>query len=69
MIRSKYFVAKAINFFFDVYDSIFEVGDHRIIDRRMRERLIDFLLEELLSYLEDRYVGLQHEALRLAKVI
>jgi hypothetical protein len=69
MIRSKYFVAKAINFFFDVYDSRFEVGDHRIIDRRMRERLMDFLLEDLLSLLEDRNVGLQHEALRLAKII
>jgi hypothetical protein len=69
MIRSKYFVAKAINFLFDVYDSRFEVGDHRIIDRRMRERLMDFLLEDLLSLLEDRNVGLQHEALRLAKII
>ena len=35
----------------------------------MRERLIDFFLEELSSLFEDRYVGSQHEALRLAKVI
>jgi hypothetical protein len=35
----------------------------------MRERLMDFLLEDLLSLLEDRNVGLQHEALRLAKTI
>jgi hypothetical protein len=69
MIRNKRFAAKAINFFFDVYDSRFEVGYHRIIDRRMAERLIDFFLEDLLSLFEDRYVGLQHEALRLAKII
>src|SRR5262245_20722719 len=69
MIRNKCFVTKAINFFFDVYDSRFEVGDHRVIDWRMRESLIDFVLEDLLSLFEDRNVGLQHEALRLAKII
>jgi hypothetical protein len=69
MIRNKYLVSKTIDFFFDVYDSRFEVGYHRIIDGRMRQRLIDFFLEELSSLFEDRYVGSQHEALRLAKVI
>jgi hypothetical protein len=66
MIRNKFFVAKAINFFFDVYDSRFEVGNHRITNKPMRERRLDFLLEDFLSLLEDRYVGLQHEALRLS---
>ena len=65
MIRNKYLVSKTIDFFFDVYDSRFEVGYHRIIDGRMRQRLIDFFLEELSSLFEDRYVGSQHEALRL----
>jgi ABC transporter substrate binding protein len=67
MIWNNRFVAKAIDFSCDIYDSRFEVGDHRIIDGRMRERRIDFFLKDLLSLLEDRDVGLQHEALRLAK--
>ena len=49
MIRNKGFVTQPVNFFFDVYESRFEFGDHRINDRRMREHLVDFLLEDLLS--------------------
>jgi hypothetical protein len=58
-------MAKTIDFFFDVYNSRFEVGYHRIFDGRIRQRLINFFLEDPSSFFEDRYVGLQHEALRL----
>ena len=64
MVRNKILVTQTINFFFEIQNSRFEVGYHRIIDRRMRERLIDFFLEDLLSLFEYRYVGLQHKALR-----
>ena len=47
MIRNKYLVTQTINFLFEIQNSRFEVGYHRIIDRRMRERLIDFFLEDL----------------------
>ena len=60
--RSKSFVTKTINFFLDVQNSRFEVNYHWIVDRRIRERLVDFLLEDLLSLFEYRYVGLQHNA-------
>jgi hypothetical protein len=63
MVRNKCFVAKTINFFLDVQDSRFEVGYHRIIDRRMGKRLVNLPFEDLLSLFEYRYVGLQHEAL------
>jgi hypothetical protein len=35
----------------------------------MSERLADFFLEGLLSLFEHRYVGLQHGALRLGKIV
>ena len=69
MVRNKILVTQTINFFFEIQNSRFEVGYHRIIDRRMRERLIDFFLEDLLSLFEYRYVGLQHKALRLTKIV
>ena len=63
-LRNKCFVTKTIDFFLDVQDSRFEVSYHRIVDRRMREGLVDFLREDLPSLFEHRYVGSQHNALR-----
>jgi|SRR5262245_28178323 len=62
MRPNKSFVTKTADFFLDVQNSRFEVGDHRIVDRRMGESLADFFLEDPLSLFEYRNVGLQHDA-------
>jgi hypothetical protein len=64
----KCFVTQTIDFFLDVHNSRFEVGYHQMVDRRMREGLVDFLREDLLSLFENRYVGSEHNALRRAKI-
>jgi len=42
------------------------VSNHRIIDRRVKERLVDFFLENFLSLFEYRDLGLKHSALPIS---
>ena len=69
MVRNKILVTQTINFLFEIQNSRFEVGYHRIVDRRMRERLIDFFLEDLFSLFDIVMSVCSIRLLRLTKIV